>query len=165
MAGHQRELTLRFLAQPKDVNYGGKVFGGTVMGWIDQAAYALAVGWSGHYAVTVYVGGIQFEAPVLIGSLVEVRARMLHTGSSSMHIGVDVHARDPKRDDAPRQRATHCIVVFVAVGEDGKPVPVPAYHPDSEEERQLSEYAQRFMQLRQAVEVERREFLARFPGG
>ena len=68
MAGIQRELTLRFLAQPTDVNYGGKVFGGAVMGWIDQAAYALAVGWSGHDAVTVYVGGIQFEAPVPIGS-------------------------------------------------------------------------------------------------
>ena len=79
MAANDRELTLRFLAQPKDVNYGGKAFGGAVMGWIDQAAYALAAGWSGHYAVTVYVGGIQFEAPVPIGSLVEVRARLLYT--------------------------------------------------------------------------------------
>ena len=47
MAATDRELTLRFLAQPKDVNYGGKAFGGAVMGWIDQAAYALAAGWSG----------------------------------------------------------------------------------------------------------------------
>jgi acyl-coenzyme A thioesterase PaaI-like protein len=31
MSGQQRELTLRFLAQPTDVNYGGKVHGGMVM--------------------------------------------------------------------------------------------------------------------------------------
>jgi acyl-CoA hydrolase len=31
MSGHQRELTLRFLAEPADVNYGGKVHGGVVM--------------------------------------------------------------------------------------------------------------------------------------
>lgn len=161
MAGIQRELTLRFLAQPKDVNYGGKVFGGTVMGWIDQAAYALAVGWSGHYAVTVYVGGIQFEAPVPIGSLIEVSSRLLHTGNSSMHIGVDVHARDPRAAEETRQRNTHCIVVFVAIGEDGKATPVPVYQPLTDEERELQAYAQRLMQLRSAVEAERRAFLAR----
>ena len=32
-----RELTLRFLAEPTDVNFGGKVHGGMVMKWIDQA--------------------------------------------------------------------------------------------------------------------------------
>lgn len=56
MQGSQRGLTLRFLAEPTDVNFGGKVFGGAVMKWIDQAAYALAVAWSGRYAVTDYVG-------------------------------------------------------------------------------------------------------------
>jgi acyl-CoA hydrolase len=160
MPDREHELTLRFLAQPKDVNYGGKVFGGAVMGWIDQAAYALAAGWSGQYAVTVYVGGIQFEAPVPIGSLVEVRARMLHTGATSMHIGVDVHARDPRSGANTRVRTTHCIVVFVAMGADGKPVAVPAFVPKTDEERELQAYAQRVMALRQTIEAERKAFLA-----
>ncbi len=47
MAGQQREVTFRFLAEPTDVNFGGKVHGGMVMKWIDQAGYACAVGWSG----------------------------------------------------------------------------------------------------------------------
>jgi len=158
--GRQRQLTMRFLAQPKDVNYGGKVFGGAVMGWIDQAAYALAAGWSGRYAVTVYVGGIQFEAPIQIGNLVEVGARLLHTGGSSMHIGVDVHARDPRSGDCVGLRATHCVVVFVAIGDDGKPAPVPMYAAETDEERELQAYAKRLMQLRGAVEEERRNFLA-----
>jgi acyl-CoA hydrolase len=55
-----REITLRFLAEPGDVNFGGKVHGGAVMKWIDQAGYAYAVAWSRHYCVTVYVGGIRF---------------------------------------------------------------------------------------------------------
>jgi len=66
MSGHQRTLTLRFLAEPTDVNYGGKVHGGAVMKWIDHAGYAAAVGWSGHYCVTVAVGGIRFVSPVRI---------------------------------------------------------------------------------------------------
>ena len=60
MSQADREITLRFLAEPTDINFGGKVHGGMVMKWIDQAAYACATGWSGHYCVTVYVGGIRF---------------------------------------------------------------------------------------------------------
>lgn len=44
-----RELTLQFLAEPADVNFGGKVHGGMVMKWIDQAGYACAAGWCGGY--------------------------------------------------------------------------------------------------------------------
>ena len=90
MAGTQRELTFRFLAEPTDVNFGGKVHGGAVMKWIDQAGYACAAGWAGSYCVTVYVGGIQFERPIQVGQIVEVRAQLVHTGSTSMHVAVDV---------------------------------------------------------------------------
>ena len=84
METQRREVTLRFLAQPVDVNFGGKVHGGSVMRWIDQAGYACAVGWSGHYCVTVYVGGIRFYKPILVGSLVEVEAKVIYTGRTSM---------------------------------------------------------------------------------
>ncbi|MFA4303751.1 hotdog domain-containing protein, partial [Xanthomonas perforans] len=70
MIGQQRDLTFRFLAEPSDVNFGGKVHGGVVMKWIDQVGFAAASGWSGHYCVTVAVGGIRFVAPVRIGDLV-----------------------------------------------------------------------------------------------
>ena len=98
MSGQQRDLTFRFLAEPIDVNYGGKVHGGVVMKWIDQVGYAAAVGWSGRYSVTVAVGGIRFVAPVRIGDLVTVSARLVHTGTSSMHFAVEVRARDPGFD-------------------------------------------------------------------
>ena len=53
----KNSVTFRFLSEPADVNFGGKVHGGAVMKWIDQAGYTCAVGWSGRYCVTVYVGG------------------------------------------------------------------------------------------------------------
>jgi acyl-CoA hydrolase len=162
MAGTQREITMRFLAEPGDVNFGGKVHGGAVMKWIDQAGYACAAGWSGRYCVTAYVGGIKFERPVAIGDLVEVRARVLMTGSSSMHIGVEVSARDPRLDAA--LRTTHCIMVFVAMDDARKPVAVPPFEPQTDEERDLAGYTKRIMELRASVEAERERFLSRRPG-
>jgi acyl-CoA hydrolase len=152
----QSEVTFRFLAEPGDVNFGGKAHGGTVMKWIDQAAYACAVGWSGRYCVTVYVGGIRFFHPVLIGDLVEVKARVIDTGTSSMHMAVDVWARDPKGAEA--RKTTHCVVVFVAVNDDGEPVPVPDYEPTNEVERAYQKYARRLVELRGAIEEEMRPF-------
>ena len=151
MSGRQRELTMRFLAEPTDVNYGGKVHGGQVMKWIDQAGYAAAVGWSGKYSVTVAVGGIRFVAPIRISDLVTVDTVLVYTGTSSMHFAVDVNARDPRGGN--ERLCTHCVIVFVALdGVDGKPTPVPAWTPQDDEDRRLAEYATQVMALSKGIE-------------
>ena len=151
MSGHQRELTMRFLAEPSDVNYGGKVHGGIVMKWIDQAGYAAAVGWSGRYSVTVAVGGIRFVAPIGISDLVTIQTTLVYTGTSSMHFAVDVRARNPMADDDGRL-CTHCVIVFVALDDAGKPVAVPIWTPVSDEDQRLSEYATKVMALSKDIE-------------
>lgn len=156
MQARQPELTLRFLAGPTDVNFGGKVHGGTVMKWIDQAGYAAAVGWAGTYCVTAAVGGIRFVAPIRIGDLVAVHARLVYTGTTSMTFAVEVLARDPGLggDEAVRPRlCAHCVIVFVALDKaEGRPAPVPAWTPAGEEETRLAAYARQVLQLSRDIE-------------
>lgn len=152
-----REVTLRFLAEPSEVNFGGKVHGGTVMKWIDQAGYTCAVGWSGHYCVTLYVGGIRFFQPIRIGELVEVTARVLYTGTTSMHLAVDVAASDLQTRAS--RKTTHCVIIFVAVDEVGKPTPVPPWVPVTDDDRAGAAYARKLMELRQSIEAEMKPYL------
>jgi acyl-CoA hydrolase len=152
MRSATRSITLRFLAEPTDVNFGGKVHGGAVMKWIDQAGYACAVGWSGYYCVTVYIGGIRFYKPIFIGQIVEVSATVVHTGNSSMHIAVDVAATDPKT--GTRKKTTRCLIVFVAVDTAGDTVPVPRWEPVSEDDIRLQKQAIRMTDLRKEQEDE-----------
>lgn len=162
MPGQQCEVEFRFLAEPTDVNFGGKVHGGMVMKWIDQAGYAAAVGWSGQYCVTVAVGGIQFVQPILIGDLVTVRCRLIRTGRSSMQFAVDVTAQDLKT--AQPRRATSCVIIFVALdAPDGKPTPVPPWMPSSDEDRRLADFAERILKLSESTETE--VDIARFQTG
>jgi acyl-CoA hydrolase len=153
----QRGVTLRFLAEPGDVNFGGKVHGGAVMKWIDQAGYTCAAGWTGTYCVTVYLGGLHFLGPIRVGELVELRALVIRTGRTSLDIAIDVHAGDPTSSE--RRRTGHCVVVFVAIGPDGRPTQVRPWSPATEVDRALEGYAVRLASLRKQMDVEMEERL------
>jgi acyl-CoA hydrolase len=148
----RRSITLRFLAEPGDVNFGGKVHGGAVMKWIDQVGYTCAAGWTGTYCVTVYLGGLHFLAPIHVGDLVELQALVIRTGRTSLDIAVDVYARDPKQ--AERRRTGHCVIVFVALDPVGRPAPVPQWRPENELDLALERYAVRLSELRKQMDVE-----------
>jgi acyl-CoA hydrolase len=153
----QRDITLRFLAEPQDVNFGGKVHGGAVMKWIDLAAYACAAGWSGRYCVTAYAGGIRFVAPIHVGSLVEVEAKVIYTGNSSMHIALEVNACDPK--SLNRRLTTHCIVIMVAVDETGQKISIPSWNPETASDITQHQAAVRLMEMRKQIGEEMQIFV------
>lgn len=152
MQSNSGEITLRFLSEPSDVNFGGNVHGGTVMKWIDQAGYACAANWTGLYCVTVYVGGIRFYKPVSIGDLVEINAKIIYTGRTSMHVGIDVYAGKPQ--SRQKQKTTHCVIVFVAMNIEGHPMAVPTWTPETEQEKMMEQYAVRLKELNQSVDAE-----------
>ena len=148
-AGTAPRPVLRFLAAPTDVNFGGKVHGGTVMRWIDDAAFVCATGWARGPATVVYVGGFRFYRPLLVGHLVEVEARLLHTGRSSMHVSVHVRSGAPTEQE--RRFTTHSLLVYVALDADGRPTPVPPWEPATDEDAALDRHAGHLIALRSAV--------------
>lgn len=152
MAGTERQLTLRFLAEPADVNFGGKVHGGAVMKWIDLAGYGCAAGWSGKYCITAYAGGIRFVKPIHVGNIVEVSAKIIYTGRTSMHLAIDVRAGDPKCSE--RALTTHCVLVMVAVDDEGQPTEVPDWQPELAADIELRESAIRLMEMRKKIGAE-----------
>ena len=148
-------ITLRFMATPTDQLLAGAqgIGGGRVLEWIDKAAYACAVQWSGKYCVTAYVGHIHFTRPIPSGHIVEVRSRIAMTGRSSMHIVNEVLSADPR--EGMFTRACDCLVIFVAKDQDtGKATPVPTFVPDNDEQRRVAEAAESRIELRKAIEEE-----------
>ncbi len=132
-------LTLRFLANPTDVNWGGNAHGGIVMRWLTECAQTLSTSFVGEQTVCVYTGGIHFHAPVHIGDVVEVDGRIIHTGPHSVHISLRVRSTDPC--DMQFKLTTRCTMVFVHVGDDGKAAEVPQLELKTEEDRRLDEHA------------------------
>jgi 4-hydroxybenzoyl-CoA thioesterase len=144
-------MVLRFLAAPTDVNWGGKVHGGIVMRWIDEAAHVLVTRWTGDADnVAVYAGGVRFYQPLRIGDLVEVEARLIYTGRTSMH--VSVHVRSGNLAGIERRLTTHCLIVFVSLSPDGAAVQARSWEPETEEDVSLFAHAQHLVELRAAAD-------------
>ena len=150
-------ITFQFISEPTDVNFGGKVHGGQVMKWIDQTAYACATGWAQNYCVTVYVGGIRFYKPISIGAIVKVNAQVIYSGTTSIHISVDVFSR--KLRDEEFIKTTHCVIVFVSTDKEGKPVPVEKFVPKTDHQIDMEKYALRLIELRKSIEDEMSRFV------
>ena len=149
--GTTPRLLLRFLAAPRDVNWGGRVHGGTVMRWIDETAHACARSWTRGRTVGVYAGGIHFHAPVEIGHLVEVESRIIHTGEHSLHLATHVRSADPMVGEF--RTTTRCMSVFVPLDEADRPTGVRPLPLVSDEDRRLDEHARDLIDMRARLDT------------
>jgi acyl-CoA hydrolase len=73
-----------------------------------------------------------------------------------MHIAVDVSSKAVAQSGFTK--TTHCVIVFVAVDDSGKPIPVPTWTPQSEREKSMEQYAKKLMDLRKDIEQEMAPF-------
>lgn len=69
----------------------------------------------------------------------QVDAKIIHTGRSSMHISVELYSSTIT--DIKPVRAIRCIMTFVAVDKDGHAVEVPTWTPSTVTDEKLQRYA------------------------
>jgi acyl-CoA hydrolase len=118
---------------PNDANIHGSVLGGTVMHWMDLAAAVAAHRHARRPVVTVCVDQITFEAPIRVGQLAILKAKVTFAASTSMEVAVEVSSED--LDGAVRRHTSTAYFTFVAIDGHGRPAPVPPLRLDTEEER------------------------------
>ncbi len=129
-----------------DANPIGNVHGGVIMHEVDVAAGTTASRHAGRIAVTAAIDELSFKQAVHIGDLLVVTASVNAVGSSSMEVGVRVEAEPWQGGE--RRHTTSAYLVFVALGDDGKPVPVPPLLTETEEERRREAQARIRQQFR-----------------
>jgi len=126
------QLSMSVLMTPDMANFSGNVHGGTILKLLDQVAYACASRYARAYVVTLSVDQVMFRQPIHVGELVTFLATVNHTGSSSMEVGIKVVAENIRTQVV--RHANSCFFTMVAVGDDGRPVPVPPRVPATPDE-------------------------------
>ena len=140
------------LVLPHQANVHGTVLGGTVMHWIDLAAAVVASRHCRRPVVTAAIDEMSFLAPIQVGQLALLHARLTLVDTSSMEIRVDVDSEDLMSGE--RRHTSTAFVTFVALDPvTRRPVQVPPLVLGDDDER--AEHA--------AARERRRQRLARRP--
>lgn len=134
------------LVLPQHTNAIGTAFGGVIMSWIDICSSIAAKRHCGRVSVTARVEAVEFRAPIRVGDVVRLTARVNAAFKTSMEIGVRVERE--QADTGERSLCADARTTFVNIGPDGTPSPVPPLVAETSADRQLAEEAAERRRLR-----------------
>lgn len=118
-----RDPAIRVILLPRDTNAAGSIFGGVILSHIDLAGVVEARKNAVKNFVTVAMRQVEFKEPVYTGDVVSFYTETVRVGRTSVTVKVDVEAQR-KANPAQRVPVTSAEVVYVAVNDKGRPIPV-----------------------------------------
>ena len=118
------DLIARHVVAVKDLGGADRLFGGTMLAWLDEAGASYAMIQAGvSHLVTRYIEAMDFRAPGKAGDVLAIYGRVAKVGTTSISIEMKVHAEDPTT--AAAQEIVTTTFVFVAVDKRGEKMPLP----------------------------------------
>jgi acyl-CoA hydrolase len=136
---------------PNHANLLGNVHGGWIMKLVDEAGALASMRHAQQRVVTVALDQMTFRQPILIGDLVTLTAEVSYVGTTSMEVEVGVEAENPI--SGSRSHTNTAYLVYVALDERGRKVPVPRLVTETDAERERMEAGR----LRQEYRKQQRE--------
>ena len=137
-------ITTEFVL-PNDTNALGNLAGGRLLHWMDICSAISAHRLCKRVVVTASVNNVSFNHPIRLGSIVTVEAKVSRAFSTAMEVYIDVWVEDAVTGE--RTKCNEAIYTFVAVDQNGSPLPVPQVIPETEEEKKRYDGALRRRQL------------------
>lgn len=133
-------VTLSLVMGPEHANILGNVHGGVIMKLCDEAGGMAASRHAGAHVVTVVVDSMAFHSPVHIGQLITVTAEVSWVGRTSIETRVVVRAENVISGEVTHTNTAY--FVYVALGADGRPTPVPRLICETDEQKRRKKQAE-----------------------
>ena len=119
-----KELVLKVVPMPADVNANGDIFGGWVMAQVDLAGSVLPRRYAKGRIATVAVKEFIFKQPVRVGDILSFYSSVEHIGRSSISVNVEVFA-EQFSDQGHFVKVTEATLTYVAIDAKGSPQALP----------------------------------------
>lgn len=119
-----KELVLKVIPMPADVNANGDIFGGWVMAQVDLAGSVIPARYTKGRMATVAVNEFVFKQPVRVGDILSFYSEVTRIGRTSISVKVEVFA-ERFGSQGSYVKVTEASITYVAIDENGKPRPVP----------------------------------------
>jgi acyl-CoA hydrolase len=142
----ESKVEMTEMVLPNDANRLGNLLGGRLMHMIDIAAAIAASRHTHRVCVTASVDELHFHHPIRIGEVVTLKASVNRAFNTSVEVGVRVSKEDLLTGESEHTNSAY--LTFVAIDDDGRPVPVPRIKPVTKEEKRRYRDAARRRDLR-----------------
>lgn len=109
---------------PHTTNHYNTLFGGTALQMMDEVAFICATRFARKRMVTVTSDQIHFKHAIPAGTLIELVAKVVYVGNTSVKVQVDIFLEEMYQDS--RMKAISGMFTFVAIDKNRKPTQVVA---------------------------------------
>ena len=116
-----------------------RLFGGQMMAWIDVIGAVAARRYTGRAVTTVCIDNLTFLKPAYLNDTMVQEAMVTWTGRTSLEVRVDSMV---ERLDGSRELINRAYAVFVALDENDRPVEVPPFVPETDDEKRIFQDAE-----------------------
>ena len=120
------ELITTYICKKGDIGIHDNMFGGLLLGLIDDAAasYASQI-CDTQRVVTLKIDELIFKKPVKVGNILKVYGEIVSFGTTSVTLYIEVRKHNVYTGS--QDIVTYTKIVFVRIDEDGKPIPIHEY--------------------------------------
>ncbi|PCJ59467.1 MAG: acyl-CoA thioesterase [Planctomycetota bacterium] len=114
------EIATRKIIMYPNLSVTGRLFGGQMLSWIDEAVAMIAMQKTKtKNIVTKKISEVVFDSPGLIGDVLEIWCKPAHLGKTS--IAMDCTVTVWRSNDETQLKICSCSIIFVVIDENGKP--------------------------------------------
>ena len=117
---------------PQDTNAYNTLFGGRLLSLMDKAGGIACAKFAHREFVTISIDTLTFKAPARQGDLIEVTGRVVFTSTHTA--GVKVTACAMTKSDWETRVICEGYFFMVAIDSMMRPIPIPQFNPETEEE-------------------------------
>lgn len=141
-------VEIAHIVRPTDLNNAKRLYGGTLMSWIDEAAVIVAKRHANMNVTTASVDNLSFLRAAYMRDIIVLVGKITYVGNTSMEIKVESFV---EHIDGSRDLVNRAYITMVALDDNGMPAKVPELILDSEQEIIENENAKARKQIRKRM--------------
>lgn len=141
-------VEIAHIVRPTDLNNAKRLFGGTLMSWIDEAAVVVAKRHAKMNVTTASVDNLRFMRAARMRDVIVIIGKITYVGNTSMEIKVESYV---EHITGERELVNRAYITMVGLNEEGYPAKVPELILESDEEIAENERARRRREMRKKL--------------
>ncbi len=124
-------VEIAHVIRPTDLNNARRLFGGTLMAWIDEAAVIVAKRHANMNITTASVDNLSFLSAAHMRDIIVIIGKITYVGNTSMEVKVESYV---EHIDGLRELVNRAYLTMVGLDDDGRPAKLPGLILESEDE-------------------------------